>query len=73
MRITPPPQQVRSGAFTRALSVPYPIDPEHVAAQFIKGILRLTLPKAESAKPRRIAIGGGEQAQLGGGTISTNG
>jgi HSP20 family protein len=56
-----------AGEFTRALSLPYPVDAERVTAQFTNGVLSLTLPKAESAKPRRIAIGGGQQAQLGGG------
>jgi HSP20 family protein len=56
-----------AGAFTRALSLPYPVDVDQVTAQFTNGVLSLTLPKAESAKPRQIPIGGGQQAQIGGG------
>jgi HSP20 family protein len=56
-----------AGAFTRALRLPYPVDPDHITAQFTNGVLSLTLPKAESAKPRRIAIGGEQQAQIGSG------
>ena len=55
------------GEFTRALRLPYQVDPDHVTAQFTNGVLSLTLPKAESAKPRRIAIGGGQQAQIASG------
>jgi len=55
-----------AGAFTRALSLPYPVDADQVTAQFGNGVLTLTLPKAESAKPRQIQIGG-RQAQLGNG------
>jgi HSP20 family protein len=56
-----------AGEFTRALSLPYPVDADHVTAQFSNGVLSLTLPKAESAKPRQIQIGGGQQAQLSNG------
>jgi HSP20 family protein len=56
-----------AGEFARSLRLPYPVDQERTTAQFTNGVLRLTLPKAESAKPRRIAIGGGQQAQIAGG------
>jgi len=62
-----------AGEFTRALRLPYPVDPDHVTAQFTRGILSLTLPKAESAKPRQIRIGGGQQAQLAGGETQETG
>ena len=54
-----------AGEFTRALSLPYPVNADQVTAQFSNGVLSLTLPKAESAKPRQIPIGGGQQAQIG--------
>ena len=62
-----------AGKFTRALRLPYQVDPDHVTAQFTNGILSLTLPKAESAKPRQIRIGGGQQAQLEGGETQETG
>jgi HSP20 family protein len=48
----------RSGAFTRTIQLPYRIDPERIGAQLENGVLRLSLPRPEEDKPRRIAIGG---------------
>ena len=44
------------GAFDRTLTVPTPIDPNRIEARYADGILTLTVPKAEEAKPRRIAV-----------------
>jgi HSP20 family protein len=44
------------GTFSRTLSLPVEIDPERVDARYTNGILNLTLPKAEGAKPRQIAV-----------------
>lgn len=46
------------GRFSRALTMPKDIDADRIEARMSNGILTLRLPKAESAKPRRIAIGG---------------
>ena len=48
----------RSGRFTRSLHLPATYTPDPSAATFEHGVLRLVFPKAESAKPRRIQIGG---------------
>jgi len=48
----------RSGAFTRSLQLPYRVDPDRIEAQLENGVLRLSLPRPEEDKPRRIAIGG---------------
>lgn len=45
------------GHFSRALAMPKEIDADRVEARMSNGILTLKVPKAESAKPRRIAIG----------------
>lgn len=45
------------GRFSRALAMPKDIASDRVEARLINGILMLKVPKAESAKPRRIAIG----------------
>ena len=42
------------GTFSRSITLPVEIDSERVEANFQHGVLRLTLPKAEAAKPRKI-------------------
>lgn len=44
------------GAFARYFSVPDTIDPDKVAANFKDGVLTVTLPKKEVAKPRTIKV-----------------
>lgn len=44
------------GAFSRAVTLPTEVDAERVDARYADGILTLTLPKAEQAKPRQIAV-----------------
>lgn len=46
------------GRFRRTLTLPAPIDPDKVEAKMDNGVLRLTLPKAEEARPRRITVKG---------------
>jgi HSP20 family protein len=48
----------RSGAFTRTVQLPYRVDPERIEARLENGVLRLSLPRPQEDKPRRIAIGG---------------
>jgi HSP20 family protein len=43
-------------AFERRFSLPYAVQAEQVTAAYDNGILRLTLPKAETAKPRKIVL-----------------
>src|SRR4051812_32153811 len=49
----------RSGRFSRSLRLPATYDADACMARFEHGVLRLSFPKSESAKPRRIQIGGG--------------
>jgi HSP20 family protein len=49
-----------SGQFRRSFTLPFPVDADGAQASFEQGILRVTLPKAENAKPRKIAIGGAQ-------------
>ena len=51
--------EFRYGRFERAFTLPANIDSEQVSADYLHGVLELTLPLAETAKPRRIAIGTG--------------
>ncbi len=43
-------------SFERSFSLPYAVQADKVVAAYENGILRLTLPKAEAAKPRKIAV-----------------
>jgi len=49
-------QELPHGSFTRTLRMPAAIDANHVEAKIADGVLTLTLPKAESAKPKKIQI-----------------
>ncbi len=44
------------GQFRRTVLLPGPIDPEKVSAEYKDGILRVTLPKAEETRRRKIAV-----------------
>ena len=44
------------GAFARSFTLPDSIDAEHVKAEFKNGVLTVTLPKKELAKPRAIKV-----------------
>ena len=48
--------ELPSGSFTRSLRLPTVIDAEHVEARITDGVLNLHLPKAESAKPKKIKV-----------------
>ena len=63
-------REIFGGEFTRAFSLPFPVDVEHVAADYTGGVLTLTLPVAEAAKPKRIQIGAGQQQQIASGAKS---
>jgi HSP20 family protein len=47
------------GTFERAFSLPSTVDPDKVAANFQNGILTVTVPKAERARPREIPVQAG--------------
>jgi HSP20 family protein len=49
-------RELPSGAFTRTLRLPAPINAENVEAEVTDGVLTLKLPKAESARPKQIKI-----------------
>lgn len=47
------------GRFVRTLSLPFQVDPDRVEATLSDGVLRLSLQRPESDKPRTIAIAAG--------------
>ena len=48
--------ELPSGTFRRSLRLPAEVDADKVEAKIADGILTLTLPKAESARPKKIKI-----------------
>jgi HSP20 family protein len=44
------------GTFTRSFTLPTMVDSGAVKAEFKDGVLRVTLPKREEAKPKQIQI-----------------
>lgn len=45
-----------AGRFLRTIELPVEIDPDQVKAEYRNGLLLVTLPKVEEAKPKRISI-----------------
>jgi len=46
------------GSFTRSFALPNTVTPEGATADFVNGILRVSLPKREEIKARKIEIAG---------------
>lgn len=44
------------GEFSRALRLPFMVDAGKVKAEFRKGVLQITLPRAEADKPKKITV-----------------
>jgi HSP20 family protein len=56
-----------NGAFSRQVFLGDSLDTERIAAHYDAGVLTVTIPVAEKAKPRRVEItAAGKQAQLAG-------
>jgi HSP20 family protein len=51
------------GSFSRQLMLGDGLDPDQVEASYDAGVLTVTVPVAEQAKPRRVSVGGGRAAQ----------
>jgi HSP20 family protein len=44
------------GRFSRTVTLPFPVQGEQVKASYKDGILTVTLPKAEEARPKQIEV-----------------
>jgi HSP20 family protein len=49
-------REIRRGSFSRTVSLPADLRSDAATASFENGMLRLSIPKAEQAKPRQIRI-----------------
>ena len=44
------------GPFARTIALPFEVEEEHISAKYEKGVLAITLPRAEKSKPRAIPV-----------------
>jgi HSP20 family protein len=49
-------REIRRGRFVRMLSLPIHVKEDQAKATFEHGVLKITLPKAEEAKPKAVEI-----------------
>jgi HSP20 family protein len=63
----------RTGRFSRALSLPIPVNVDACEATFADGVLHLTLPKAEQARTKQIPIRSAQPQLSSGKASATNG
>ncbi|HWR68442.1 MAG TPA: Hsp20/alpha crystallin family protein [Desulfomonilia bacterium] len=45
-----------SGDFFRTVQLPFNVDAGKVQAEYVNGVLRIVLPRAEADKPRKISV-----------------
>lgn len=57
-------QERTHGEFQRTLTINVPVDADKAEAKFENGLLTLTIPKAEAAKPKTIQVTSKQQPQL---------
>jgi len=46
----------RFGSFRRSITLPSQVDADRIEASYADGVLQVTVPKAESAKPKKIDV-----------------
>ena len=54
--MTPSHAEVARARYRRAFTLSKELDPDKVSAELAHGVLRLRIPKAEHAQPRRISV-----------------
>ena len=61
------------GPFRRSVTLPFEVDASKADATFENGIVRIILPKAERARPHKIAIKSANQEAIEAGATNQNG
>lgn len=49
-------KEIREGSFSRSVVLPMKVKSDETKASYEKGVLVITMPKAEEVKPKKIAI-----------------
>lgn len=49
-------KEIREGSFSRSVVLPMHVKGDKAEAMYEKGMLRIMIPKAEEAKPKKIAV-----------------
>ena len=49
-------KEIRAGSFHRAVALPKAVNGNKAEASYEKGILKITVPKKEEAKPKKVTI-----------------
>jgi HSP20 family protein len=49
-------EEIWVGSFQRSFTLPFPVDVDKANASFENGMLGLTLPKSEAARPRKVEV-----------------
>src|SRR3989339_983838 len=49
-------KEIRSGSFHRSVALPAAVDGDRAKATYEKGVLKITIPKAERAKPKTVKV-----------------
>lgn len=49
-------KEVRSGSFSRSISLPTTVKGDKANAEYEDGILKITIPKSEKTKPKKIKV-----------------
>jgi HSP20 family protein len=57
-------QELGSGAYRRSVALPFPVDADGATATVENGLLRVVLPRAQRAKPRKISVSGSRSAAI---------
>ncbi len=62
----------QTGTFERAVRLPEYVEGDRIDAQFVNGVLQVTVPKSPAAQPRKIPVSLGAGGRTGAATLPSN-